>query len=76
MSIAESPPPAAPAAETVGYFRRNFNVPITSATNAPTDTMTIVLPLILFGGGIAGLLIGARLKRTKPDVYAGIGEGG
>ena len=54
----------------------NFNVLITSATNAPTDTMTIVLPLILFGGGIAGLLVGARLKTTKPDVYAGIGEGG
>jgi amino acid transporter len=54
----------------------NFNVLITSATNAPTDTMTIVLPLILFGGGIAGLLVGARLKATKPDVYAGIGEGG
>jgi hypothetical protein len=49
---------------------------ITSATNAPTVTMTIVLPLILFGGGIAGLLVGARLMATKPDVYAGIGEGG
>jgi hypothetical protein len=30
----------------------------------------------LFGGGIAGLLVGARLKASKPDVYAGIGEGG
>jgi len=54
----------------------NFNVLITGSTDAPTDTMTIVLPLILFGGGIAGLLVGARLKASKPDVYAGIGEGG
>jgi amino acid transporter len=54
----------------------NFNVLIAGATDAPTDTMTVVLPLILFGGGIAGLLVGARLKASKPDVYAGIGEGG
>jgi amino acid transporter len=53
----------------------NFNVLITSATDAPTDTMTIVLPVILFGGGIVGLLVGAWLKRDKPDVYARIGEG-
>ena len=33
----------------------NFNVLITSATDAPTDTMAIVLPLILFGGGVLGL---------------------
>ena len=37
----------------------NFNVLITSATDAPTDTMTIVLPLILFGGGALGLIVGA-----------------
>jgi hypothetical protein len=30
----------------------------------------------LFGGGIAGLLVGARLNASKPDVYAGTGEGG
>jgi amino acid transporter len=53
----------------------NFNVLITSATDAPTDTMTIVLPVILFGGGIVGLLVGARLKSSKPEVYARIGEG-
>jgi amino acid transporter len=53
----------------------NFNVLITSATDAPTDTMTIVLPLILLVGGILGLVIGAWLKRSKPDVYARIGEG-
>ncbi len=48
---------------------------ITSATDAPTDTMTIVLPLILLVGGILGLVIGAWLKRSKPEVYARIGEG-
>ena len=53
----------------------NFNVLITSATDAPTDTMAIVLPLILFGGGVLGLIVGAMLKSRKPDVYARIGEG-
>jgi amino acid transporter len=53
----------------------NFNVLITSATDAPTDTMTIVLPVILFGGGILGLVVGALLKRHKPEVFARVGEG-
>jgi amino acid transporter len=53
----------------------NFNVLITSATDAPTDKMTIILPLILFGGGALGLLVGALLKSRRPDVYARIGEG-
>jgi len=53
----------------------NFNVLITSATGAPTDTMTVVLPLILLVGGILGLVVGAWLKRNKPEIYAGIGEG-
>ena len=53
----------------------NFNVLITSATDAPTDKMTIILPLILFGGGALGLLVGALLKSRKPEIYAGIGEG-
>jgi amino acid transporter len=53
----------------------NFNVLITGATGAPTDKMTIILPVILFGGGIVGLIVGAVLKRRRPDVYARIGEG-
>ena len=32
-------------------------------------------PLILFGGGVLGLIVGAMLKSRKPDVYARIGEG-
>jgi amino acid transporter len=53
----------------------NFNVLITGLTDAPIDTMTIVLPLILFGGGIVGLIVGAVLKRSRPDVYERIGGG-
>ena len=34
----------------------NFNVLITGATDAPTDTMAIVLPVILFGAGLLGLV--------------------
>jgi amino acid transporter len=53
----------------------NFNVLITSSTDAPTDTMTIVLPAILFGGGLLGLVVGAWMKSNRPDTYARIGEG-
>jgi amino acid transporter len=52
----------------------NFNVLITSATNAPTDTMTIVLPIVLFGSGIVGMIVAWALKSTRPQVYAEIGE--
>jgi amino acid transporter len=53
----------------------NFNVLITGLTDAPTDTMTVVLPLILFGGGLLGLLVGAWMRSGRPDDYARIGEG-
>jgi amino acid transporter len=53
----------------------NFNVLITSATDAPTDTMAIVLPVILFGAGLLGLAIGAWMKSSRPEAYARIGEG-
>jgi amino acid transporter len=53
----------------------NFNVLITSATDAPTDTMTVVLPLLLFGSGVLGLAIGAWLKSSRPAVYERIGAG-
>ena len=52
----------------------NFNVLITSSTNAPTDTMTIVLPVILFGFGVVGLIVAAVLRARRPAVYAGSGE--
>jgi amino acid transporter len=52
----------------------NFNVLITSATDAPTDTMTIVLPIILFGSGLVGMAVAALLRARRPEVYADIGE--
>jgi hypothetical protein len=54
----------------------NFNVLITGSTDAPTDSMAIVLPLILFGGGVLGLLLGAVLRRSRPEIFARIGAGG
>ena len=33
----------------------NFNVLITGSTDAPTDTMAVVLPLILLGAAVAGM---------------------
>jgi amino acid transporter len=54
----------------------NFNVLITGSTDAPTDSMAIILPVILFGGGVLGLALGALLKISRPHVFAGIGTGG
>lgn len=53
----------------------NFNVLVTGATDAPTDDMAIILPVILFGAGLLGLAVGAWIKGSRPDVYARIGEG-
>jgi amino acid transporter len=52
----------------------NFNVLITSATDAPTDKMTIILPVILFGSGIVGMAVAAFMRAKRPKVYAEIGE--
>jgi hypothetical protein len=54
----------------------NFNVLITGSTDAPTDSMAVILPVILFGGGLLGLVLGAALKRSRPQVFARIGAGG
>ncbi|UJA19829.1 APC family permease [Thermoleophilia bacterium SCSIO 60948] len=54
----------------------NFNVLITSMQGAPLDDRAIILPAILIGGGLIGLALGAYLKRSKPEIYARIGEGG
>jgi len=53
----------------------NFNVLITSSTTAPFDVKSVALPAIVIGGGIAGILLGLKLKRSNPEIYAGIGEG-
>ena len=52
----------------------NFNVLITSATDAPTDTMSIVLPLILFGAGVAGCSSRRASAARDPERYERIGE--
>ena len=53
----------------------NFNVLITSATDAPTDKMAIILPAIVFAAGLVGLALGAWLKSSRPDIHARVGEG-
>ena len=54
----------------------NFNVLITGATDAPLDSKAIILPAIVIGGAAAGMLLGLWLRSNRPEVYAGIGEGG
>jgi amino acid transporter len=52
----------------------NFNVLITSSTNAPEDTMSIVLPIILFAAAILGMVVAAVIRARDPDRYRRIGE--
>lgn len=52
----------------------NFNVLITSAPDAPLDTMAVVLPLLLLVAAAVGAAIAAWLKSAKPEAYAAIGE--
>ena len=52
----------------------NFNVLITGSTDAPTDTMSVVLPLILFGSAVLGMVVAATLRSRDPQRYAHIGE--
>ncbi len=54
----------------------NFNLLITGVPDAPTDDRAIILPAILLGGGVLGLLVGAFLRQSRPEIYAGIGEHG
>jgi len=51
----------------------NFNVLITSSTDAPTDAMSIVLPLLLLVG-VAGMVVAAVIRAKDPERYAHIGE--
>jgi amino acid transporter len=53
----------------------NFNVLITGDPTAPTQDMAIILPVILFGGGLLGLALGAALRSRRPEVFRRIGEG-
>lgn len=53
----------------------NFNVLITSSTEAPLTTAAVVLPVILFSAGAIGMIVGLVIKRRRPEVYAAVGEG-
>lgn len=52
----------------------NFNVLITGSTDAPTDSMAIILPAILLAAGLVGMAVAAWLRASHPDRYALIGE--
>jgi amino acid transporter len=52
----------------------NFNVLITGSTDAPTDSVSVILPLVLFGAGVIGLFAGAVMKSRAPECYARIGQ--
>ena len=52
----------------------NFNVLITGATDAPTDSVSIILPIVLFGAGIVGLIVAAVMKSSAPERFARIGQ--
>jgi amino acid transporter len=52
----------------------NFNVLITSSTDAPTDAMAIVLPLLLLVAGLAGMAVAAGIRARHPERYARIGQ--
>jgi len=54
----------------------NFNLLITGDPTAPGDARSVILPLILLGGGVVGLGVGAYLRQSRPEVYARIGEHG
>ena len=52
----------------------NFNVLITGSTDAPTDSVSIILPIVLFGAGVVGLIVAAVMKSSAPERYARIGQ--
>ena len=54
----------------------NFNLLITGVPDAPGDSRSVILPAILLGGGVLGMIVGAIIRSTRPDVYARIGEMG
>jgi amino acid transporter len=54
----------------------NFNVLITSATNAPLDSKSVILPCILLVAAVIGAGLAYWMRGAKPQTYARIGEGG
>jgi amino acid transporter len=52
----------------------NFNVLITSSTTAPEDSISIVLPVLLFAAAIVGMIVAAVIRARDPGRYRLIGE--
>lgn len=52
----------------------NFNVLITGSTDAPTDSVSVILPIVLFGSGVLGLIVAAAIRSRMPERYAHIGQ--
>ncbi len=52
----------------------NFNVLITGSTDAPTDSVTVILPLVLLGAGVMGMMAAVIMKRRVPQCYVEIGQ--
>ena len=71
-------PALAGIALTVVFFTvlGNFNLLITGVPDAPGDSRSVILPAVLIGGAILGMIVGLVIKSTRPDVYARIGEMG
>jgi amino acid transporter len=53
----------------------NFNVLITSATDAPLDSKSVILPAILLAAAVIGAALAYWLRGSKPQTYERIGEG-
>ena len=52
----------------------NFNVPITSAPDAPLTTAAVVLPLMLLVAGVVGMVVAAAIRSRDPERYERIGN--
>jgi amino acid transporter len=52
----------------------NFNVLITSSTTAPEDSVSIILPVVLFAAAILGMVVAAVIRARDPERYRRIGE--
>jgi amino acid transporter len=53
----------------------NFNVLITGSTTAPTDPVSVILPMLLLAAGVSGLTVAAVLRSVAAERYARIGAG-
>ncbi|HEY8581910.1 MAG TPA: APC family permease [Capillimicrobium sp.] len=52
----------------------NFNVLITGAIDAPTDSAAVILPLLLLAAAVVGMLVAAAIRARDPERYRRIGE--